>query len=547
MGQPLLLTGYVLLGFATCKLLYRYYKMCTSPLRHLPGPPRANFWTGYFWDIFTEPFLAPHKRWFNNLQRPPIFQYTGLLGRYTVVVMDPNIVQQVLTDPSVFAKDKTQIRFPKRYKLLREITGEGLVTLEGPDWARHRRICQPCFQTNAISQALDARVPALTKQLIAAWHRAGPTRVIDLASHLSALTLDIIGHVAFAHDFGALQKLHQWVDASDATNNNDNDKDNDTTVLDHVTDPLIRYMHESFRISLTGVVVQVLDIPWAERYLKRSVWKRRVLLNAATDDIIREAQQNMDMAHRQSQHKSLLQLLLEARAHAPDSRNALSDVELRDECKTFILAGHETTSTWCYWALYALAVYPQVQDKLLANVGGPGASQTGDPQVSTTAAGEATDTLHLKDVLNMDYLGAFMEEVLRFYSPVGMLIRFSAREEEWHGYTIPRNTRIVLPFHMLQRHPDYWHTDPEIFAPERWLDKDTPPYSQSFVHNPFSAGGRNCIGQRFAQMEAKLIIANLVRAFQIRLAPGTENDKLEFTSAITVKAKIPLRICVEAR
>lgn len=96
---------------------------------------------------------------------------------------------------------------------------------------------------------------------------------------------------------------------------------------------------------------------------------------------------------------------------------------------------------------------------------------------------------------------------------------------------------------MLQRHPDHWK-DPETFWPERWLDKEATAQRHCFVHNPFSGGGRNCIGQRFAQIEAKLIIANLVKAFDIRLAPCMADQEMSFSLFLTMKSKTPIKICV---
>ena len=544
--------GYSLLATAAAwgavQVMRRYYQMCTSPLRHVPGPPRANFWTGYFFLIQREPFLAPQKRWFEALRQkdgksPAMFAYTNLLGRYTLVIMDPDIVQQILTDPTV-GKEPSLIRFPKRYKFLQEITaGEGLATLEGPDWSRHRRIIQPSFQTTALRTALDQVVPNLTAQLVDAWTRAAAGRVIDVNSHLSALTLDVIGQVAFAHDFGALANLEAWVDSQRKHD------DDDGAALAQVQDPLIRALHDSFKMTVAGLLVIVLDIPWAERYLNRGAWKRRVMLNAATDEIVQKAQQQQHASAKDDdyddstprQHKSLLQLLLEARANTPDSRNALSDVELRDECKTFIVAGHETTSTWCYWTLYALAIHPDVQKNLYAEIKSKQGQGDDDKAVS-----ENDGPLHLQHVENMEYLAAVMEEVLRFYSPVGGIIRYTGREERWHGYTISPDTRVVVPFHMLQRHPDHWK-DPETFWPERWLDKEAMAQRHRFVHNPFSGGGRNCIGRRFAQIEAKLIIANLVKAFEIRLAPCMADQEISFSSFLTMKSKTPIKICVQPR
>jgi cytochrome P450 family 4 subfamily V len=80
--------------------------------------------------------------------------------------------------------------------------------------------------------------------------------------------------------------------------------------------------------------------------------------------------------------------------------------------------------------------------------------------------------------------------------------------------------------------------------PERWLG-NFKPHPFSFI--PFSGGGRNCVGERFARIEANLILVNLIKKFKIELAPSIKEAKLEYRSSLTVKSKPKVRICVESR
>jgi cytochrome P450 len=105
---------------------------------------------------------------------------------------------------------------------------------------------------------------------------------------------------------------------------------------------------------------------------------------------------------------------------------------------------------------------------------------------------------------------------------------------------------LISPY-LLHRHPKYWD-DPDEFKPERWLEKGEEFMSRiRFAFLPFSAGGRNCIGQRFATMEAKLIMAELIRSFVFQIAPSQAKTKFEISNLIVMRTKPSLKVVVKSR
>jgi cytochrome P450 len=103
----------------------------------------------------------------------------------------------------------------------------------------------------------------------------------------------------------------------------------------------------------------------------------------------------------------------------------------------------------------------------------------------------------------------------------------------------------------LHRHPKYWK-DPESFQPERWIHKDDAAHEEfmakiRFVYIPFSVGSRVCIGQRFATIEAKLILVSLIQAFSFQIAPSQRDTDFTFTNLITMKTKPELKVSVKSR
>eukprot|EP00546_Thalassionema_frauenfeldii_P020011 CAMPEP_0178901010 /NCGR_PEP_ID=MMETSP0786-20121207/3780_1 /TAXON_ID=186022 /ORGANISM="Thalassionema frauenfeldii, Strain CCMP 1798" /LENGTH=187 /DNA_ID=CAMNT_0020572055 /DNA_START=257 /DNA_END=817 /DNA_ORIENTATION=+ len=128
------------------------------------------------------------------------------------MVLDPDIVKQILV-----ANYGSNPQFAKNLYMLKRLLGKGLITLEGPDWQRHRRICNPSFQPKIIQKALEDAAPIVVKEVISYWKQAG-SRGIDISKHLSNLTLDILGKVAFAHEFHALESIKNWAEQDNSSN-----------------------------------------------------------------------------------------------------------------------------------------------------------------------------------------------------------------------------------------------------------------------------------------------------------------------------------------
>ena len=317
-----------LTAYSVVTLAWRYYKFRFSPLlQQAPGFGPRSFVFGIYWEVMTQPFMAPFQKVLEKLRQEnqdvPFLAYSSLFGRHGLLVLDCDLIKFILTQPA--AKDP--VRFPKRYSLLREIIGDGLVTLDqGSAWSRHRRLIQPAFQASFLRESLDGCVPALTEKLLQVWNKtAGCT--INLGSHMSALTLDILGKVAFSHDFGACKLLEDWALAPEKE-------------LKDIQDPLIQSLQARFQANFFNVALSILELSWIETLLSGKARRTRRVLNQAVENIIEHAKNGV----ANNRQHCLLNLMMEATDSEPGlTRNRLSDLELRDEIKTFVVAGHETT------------------------------------------------------------------------------------------------------------------------------------------------------------------------------------------------------------
>ena len=182
-------------------------------------------------------------------------------------------------------------------------------------------------------------------------------------------------------------------------------------------------------------------------------------------------------------------------ARDPESGQAFTDEQLGDEVATMILAGHETTATALFWALYLLALDPATQEMVASDV-------------EAATIGGALDLDRLK------FTRAVIDETVRLYPPAFLIARAAAGPDVIAGLPIKKKDMILIAPWLLHRHEKLWR-DPNAFTPQRFMAPSPPP--DRFAYLPFGVGARVCIGAHFAQVEATLALAKLIGAFRVEL------------------------------
>jgi cytochrome P450 family 110 len=221
------------------------------------------------------------------------------------------------------------------------------------------------------------------------------------------------------------------------------------------------------------------------------IWKQQMKKQGESDKLIyqeiRERRENFD-----PQRTDILTLLIAAR---DEEGQAMSDEELRDELMTLLVAGHETTATAISWAFYWIHKFPEVREKLLAEL---------------DTLGENPDS---NTIFKLPYLTAVCNETLRIY-PVAMLTfpRKVITPISVCGHQLEPGTVIMGSIYLTHQREDIY-PEPEKFNPERFLERQFSPYE--FI--PFGGGSRRCIGLAFAQMEMKLILAKVLKTWSLKL------------------------------
>jgi cytochrome P450 len=263
-------------------------------------------------------------------------------------------------------------------------------------------------------------------------------------------------------------------------------------------------------------------LPWGELLLRlplpiaRRFRRARHRLDATIYEMIARRRASGD------DRGDLLSLLLLAHDTEGDG-SGMSDVQLRDEAMTLLLAGHETTANALTWAWYLVSRAPEVEARLHAEV---------------DALGERA--LGADDLARLPYTRAVLAETMRLFPPAWIVGRRALQEYRVGGYVLAPRTVVLMSQWIVHQDPRWW-PDPGSFQPERWLPggSASDPSRPKFSYFPFGAGTRVCIGEQFAWMEGVLALATFAQRWRLRLATG---HRVEPQPIVTLRARRGMRM-----
>ncbi|MFN8528383.1 MAG: cytochrome P450 [Anaerolineae bacterium] len=360
----------------------------------------------------------------------------------------------------VLVEDAAKYQKTQTLKLLLDpILGNGLFTSDGEFWRKQRKAIQPAFHTKRIGAYGDAMVRVANHT--ADYWQDGET--LDIDQEMTHITMGIVSKTLF-----------------------DADVSEQATDLSHAVTDVLSVINDKFN--------QLFPIP----YWMPTAGNRR--FKEANERLHTIIQQFIDDWRAQGVDKGdLLSMLMMAR---DDEGNPMSDKQIADEAMTLFGAGHETTANALTWVWYALATEPHVWETLA-------------DELNTVLGGRAPT---LDDLPNLRYTEQVVKEAMRLYPPAWGITRETVEETQLGGYTIPKGSVAILNVYGVHRDPRFFaepeRFDPDRFTPER--EKQLPKYA----YTPFGGGPRICIGNAFAMMEAKLVLATLAQRWRVELAPG---------------------------
>lgn len=200
--------------------------------------------------------------------------------------------------------------------------------------------------------------------------------------------------------------------------------------------------------------------------------------------------------------KAFLDMLL-----SESEKSGLTHEDIREEVDTFMFEGHDTTSAGIGWATHLIGRHANVQEKLQKEM----------DNIFGDSGREAT----FDDLSEMKYLESVVKEAQRLYPSVPMFGRQTSEDTKLGDFTIPGGETVMIITQALHRDPQYF-PDPHAFKPERFSSENSTG-RHPYCYVPFSAGPRNCIGQKFAMMEEKIVLSTLIRNFSIKSETETED------------------------
>ncbi|KAI5057588.1 hypothetical protein GOP47_0027603 [Adiantum capillus-veneris] len=386
--------------------------------------------------------------------------------------------------------------------LVERLFGQGISSVEGEEWENQRRILNPAFFLDKIKGMVGAmRISAL--EMATNWNsmlekasKSGidsPTVEVEVAAAFKTLTADILAHTCF----GTSYKQGKTAFEDQCSILNLTWKDN----MWHFLLPIYRYFPTPTNIQ-----------SWK---LQRSMTKS---LKEVVDSRIRLARKGWSSSYGED----LLGLILAANdsdaadfSQAEDKRaysRRLSISQIVDECKTFFFAGHETTATLLTWTMMLLAQHQDWQREARSEV--------------LNICGDKSQTITAEDLGKLRVVSMILNETLRLYPPVPQLI--TRMQSMQHGKGMYKMGQLLLPGMslrvaalpvVLHRDPLLWGEDAELFNPQRFAEGTSKACNHPNGFIPFGLGPHICIGQNFALIEAKVILAIILQHFEFSLSP----------------------------
>lgn len=357
------------------------------------------------------------------------------------------------------------VRTPLSRNLMASFLGDGLFSQEGELHRQQRRLMQPAFHLRRVESYAEAMTDRATRMLDG-W-RDGEVR--DTAHDMMRLTFEVVSKALFDADTGR-----------------------EAREVDDAFEVLLRTMDWQYPIyTLLPRWVPILRLGKSRRAYETLV--------RVTDSIIRERRAaNVDRG-------DLLSMLLLAQ---DEDGTKMTDEQVRAQTLSLIFAGHETTANLLSWAWYLLAQRSDVRERLFAEVD----SVLGDrPPV-------------LSDLKSLRFTEMVVREALRLYPPAWYAERSPLVDTELGGYRLPAGACVAISVFVTHRDPRFF-SEPEIFRPERFEGLEEKQLPAAYL--PFGLGTHQCIGNRFAQMEAQLLVAAIAQRFELRVEPSAVVKPLE--------------------
>ncbi|KAJ9183538.1 hypothetical protein P3X46_007380 [Hevea brasiliensis] len=346
--------------------------------------------------------------------------------------------------------------------------GNGIMRSNGHFWALQRKIVAPEFFMVKVKSMVGLMVDS-TQPLLREWEQrieiqGGLQAEITVDDDLKGLSANVIAKACFGSSyfkgneiFCKLRTLHKAL-----------------------TQKATPFGFTSFRKNYK-------EISRLEREIESLIW-----------ETVKERQKQSSIK------KDLMQLILEEAVNNTIAGKLSPKKFLVDNCKSLYFAGHDTTAISATWCLMLLALHPEWQSKIRAEV----------TQICNGGS------VHANSLSNLKTVTMVIQEAMRLFPPSGFVLREALEEVQIGNITIPKGVCTWTLISTLHRDPTIWGPDANKFRPERFADGVSKACKFPQAYIPFGLGTRLCVGRNFAMVELKIIISSIVSKFRFSLSPN---------------------------
>lgn len=430
-------------------------------------------------------FLFKRRSWLDGLYER---SYKMMMGRVKMpgfdlyVVNDPEQVRRIMVE-DVKNFPKSQLL----HELLEPLLGASIFTTNDKVWKKQRELLRPSFEMTRVSKVFslmrDATDDMMTK--LANYQNGA---IIEVDEIMTFVTADVIFRTILS------------------------------SKLDEQEGKLVLEAFETVQEETTKTALRMMFCfpKWLSRFLgENKRLKAASVIRKILSDIIRPRYDNAQ--NDLGKYEDILSSLLQVVDAETDQKFTFE--EILDQVSMLFLAGHETTASSLTWTLYILSISPKEQEKAYEEI------------IKVVGSG-AFEIEHIKE---MRYVTNIFKEALRLYPPVGFFARETREDRQMRDKLVKKGSGVVVAPWLIHRHEKFWK-NPHEFDPTRYESKDN---IKKDTYMPFGMGERICIGQGFAMQEAVLILANILRKYQLELE---ENFVPDIVGRLTIRSANGMRI-----
>ncbi|XP_044260028.1 cytochrome P450 4C1-like isoform X1 [Tribolium madens] len=462
----------------------------------IPGPPQKGILIGNMTYLQTTP-----EKIFIRLRDAmrdfyPIYKLNAL-HKCTANILNPEDCEQIMSNPA--HNQKGQI-----YDLLRNWLKDGLLTSFGSKWQTRRKILTPAFHFSILQQFIQI-FNEEAENLVEDLKKECSKSYISISSLITKFTLKTIAETAMGSKlkFETQKEIDYYQAVYDVGK----------ILLYRLTHPWFIFHYLNF------------FSPWYFQELK--VTKT---LHNFTREVIKHREENFkDIELPTEEHEiykgkkrlAMLDLLLSAK----HKEGIVDDDGIREEVDTFMFKGHDTTAAALGFALMLIASHSEVQEAIVAEM--------------REVLGDLRKKPSYNDLQNLKYLERCIKETLRLYPSVHFISRTLGQDVTTSGgYILPKHSIAIIHIYDVHHNAEIY-PDPEKFDPDRFLPENVQK-RHPYAFLPFSAGPRNCIGQKFAMLELKTAICAILANFTLK--PIDTPETIIMVVDIILRTKEPIKV-----